>query len=137
MCLRHLTTALSLPLCRDLHGLGLQGTIAPNSIAQLQYLKSLDLSENSLTGSIPAGWNKDGALPSLYTLNLTSNQLAQAPADWGSDGCSALCELRLGKNELNTLPEGWTFVQLQRLELAGNRISGERRECAEDSWASV
>ena len=48
-------------------------------------LQTLNLSGNSLSGTLPAVWGKDSALGSLTTLDLAKNNLSGSiPAEWGT-----------------------------------------------------
>ena len=51
----------------------------------LQVLQTLNLSGNSLSGTLPPVWGKDSALGSLTTLDLAKNNFSGSiPADWGT-----------------------------------------------------
>jgi hypothetical protein len=55
--------------CRNLSSCGLQGTLPPK-LAQLQQLRTLDLSSNQLSGVVPQEWTAAGAFPALESLRL-------------------------------------------------------------------
>ncbi len=97
---------------------GLYGSISP-SLGNLQALKYLNLSANSLTGEIPL---QLASISSLETLDLSSNKLTGLiPPDLGN-----LMELHLHNNKLNgTLPPSLgTSLELWSFDVHGNSISG-------------
>ena len=48
-------------------------------------LQTLNLSGNSLSGTLPAAWGKDSAMGSLVTLDLAKNNFSGSiPAEWGT-----------------------------------------------------
>ena len=50
----------------------------------LPVLHTLDLSGNSLTGTLPGNWGQDSAMSSLVTLDLQKNNFSGSiPASWG------------------------------------------------------
>ncbi|KAF7144056.1 hypothetical protein RHSIM_Rhsim05G0024500 [Rhododendron simsii] len=64
-------------------GLGLSGLIPDTTIGKLEYLEYLDLSNNNITGLPSDFWS----LGSLKSLNLSSNQLSQTlPSNIGNFG---------------------------------------------------
>lgn len=105
--------------------LGLRGTIAPGSLSLLPLVQSIDLSENQLSGAVPADFNQGEALPELASLLLSSNLLTGVPAGWGQGGCSRLQLLRLDGNNLTALPEGLSLPGLETLTVGSNQIGGK------------
>ncbi|GAB4832188.1 Inactive LRR receptor-like serine/threonine-protein kinase bir2 [Ancistrocladus abbreviatus] len=100
----------------------LSGTI-PDSLQYCANLQTLDLSGNSISGSIPSQICK--WLPFLVTLDLSENQLSgQIPPDLGN--CTYLNQLSLSNNRLS----GNIPVQLSNLSrlhlfsVANNHLTG-------------
>jgi Leucine-rich repeat (LRR) protein len=81
-------------LYRDLASQGLKGYIT-DEISHLTDLVSLNLSYNSLTGSLPPGLGQ----PSLATLDLSSNQFTGGIP--GTIGSSKLQTALLNNNQLD------------------------------------
>ncbi|XP_078149922.1 receptor kinase-like protein Xa21 [Carex rostrata] len=107
-------TALSLV------SLSLSGRISP-SLANLTFLKSLNLSDNKFTGNIPA---ELGHLSRLQFLDLNMNNLdGNIPSTLGN--CSNLKFLSLGTNNLQgTIPPQFGFLeQLEELSLFRNNLT--------------
>lgn len=52
----------------------LQGRLS-DSLAQMQHLAQLDLSNNSLSGPLPEAWGQPDSFPELLDLNLNGNAL--------------------------------------------------------------
>lgn len=75
--LRMLTTGALLRVCRDLEGVGLQGSIAPGGWVLPESLELLNLASNTLQGSIPEDWTLPGELTLLV---LHNNSLTGEPA---------------------------------------------------------
>ena len=49
-------------------------------------LQTLDLTGNSLTGTLPGTWGKDSAMSSLTSLGLAKNNFSGTiPAEWGTN----------------------------------------------------
>ncbi|KAL2900292.1 Inactive LRR receptor-like serine/threonine-protein kinase BIR2 [Bienertia sinuspersici] len=95
----------------------------PDSLEYCSSIQTLDLSGNSLTGTIPP--NICSWVPFLVTLDLSSNQLSgQIPPDLGK--CQYLNKLVLSDNRLS----GNIPVQLSNLNrlmdfsISGNKLSG-------------
>ena len=94
----------------------------PAELGSLTNLRRLDLYRNRLTGSIPA---ELGSLPNLEVLWLASNQLTGAiPAELG--GLTNLEVLRLRSNQLTgEIPaELGSLTNLKGLWLASNQLTG-------------
>uniref|UniRef100_A0A7N0TSI9 Protein kinase domain-containing protein n=1 Tax=Kalanchoe fedtschenkoi TaxID=63787 RepID=A0A7N0TSI9_KALFE len=108
--------SLSLP------SISLSGKL-PESLKYCRSLQTLDLSGNSLSGSIPpqiCSW-----LPYLVTLDLSNNRLSGSiPAQIGD--CKFLNTLLLSRNRLTgpIPPELGQLDRLKRLSLAANRLAG-------------
>ncbi|KAJ8637771.1 hypothetical protein MRB53_012038 [Persea americana] len=105
-----------------LPGMELSGEI-PNSLQYCVSMNTLDLSNNALTGAIPAeicDW-----LPYLVTLDLSSNRLSgQIPPELFN--CKFLNTLRLNDNELSgNIPYQLSRLnRLKKLSVANNHLSG-------------
>ena len=96
----------------------------PETWALLRGLKTIDLADNVISGSMPPSW---GFLTSVQVINLSSNNLqGNLPGGWtGMEALVSLaatdCQLsgRLGSARL------WTALRnLQVLRLGGNSLSG-------------
>ncbi|CAK9229105.1 unnamed protein product [Sphagnum troendelagicum] len=131
-------------------GLGLNGSIPDGSIGMLTALKSLDLSNNFLTGGIPADFASltslsilllsnngfNGSLPSdlagltqLKTLDISHNKLESGGTSSAADSLRALQSLRvlnLSNNQFssNNFPFLANCSTLQALDLSANSING-------------
>ncbi|XP_073126881.1 probable inactive receptor kinase At1g27190 [Henckelia pumila] len=109
-------------LSLQLRDFGLVGEI-PDSIQLCRDIQTLDLSSNSLSGTIPSqicSW-----LPYLVTLDLSRNYLiGPIPDDLGK--CSYLNTLILDDNKLNgTIPHQLSNLgRLKKLSVANNDLSG-------------
>ena len=87
-------------------------------------MESLDLSDNRLTGEIPA-W--EGDFYSLRRVDLSGNQLSGEIPSWLS-GSGELRWLDLGGNQLSGEIPAWTdsfLLYLERLVLGDNRLTGQ------------
>ncbi|KAL0450044.1 UNVERIFIED_CONTAM: putative receptor-like protein kinase [Sesamum latifolium] len=96
--------------------------LSVSSIGNLSFLQSLDLSENSLDGSIPP---EIGRLTRLKNLDLSFNSLAGGiPANLS--GCSNLVRISLERNSLQQQIPGelGTLTKLERLYLSKNKLAG-------------
>ena len=94
----------------------------PPALAELEYLRQLDLSDNRLAGSIPAAW---GAMPRLLGINLSRNDLTGAiPPELGS--LPKLQYVALSENRLSgPIPPALSQpVWLQSLLLDNNQLTG-------------
>jgi Leucine-rich repeat (LRR) protein len=99
----------------------LEGSI-PSTLGSCSNLQSLDLSHNSLTGSIPPSLFQ---LRNLTKLLLISNDISGSiPPEIGN--CSSLVRLRLGNNGIaGGIPKTVGDLRsLNFLDLSGNRLSG-------------
>ena len=82
-------------------------------------IAALDLSNNRLIGTLPAGLNK---LLQLTTLTLTSNQLVgTVPAELAQ--LQYLRYLRLNQNQLSYVPQELAPLPLTTFDLSGNKLS--------------
>ncbi|KAL5991719.1 hypothetical protein ACLOJK_012630 [Asimina triloba] len=104
-----------------LPGLGLSGNLSPH-IANLSFLRDLDLRHNSLQGQLPTEF---GNLSQLRNLSLPWNRLSGSiPSSLSS--CSELRQLDLSDNLFQGLipPELGRLQQLEILILARSRLTG-------------
>ena len=93
-------------------------TKIPSEVCQLTALKNLDLSHNQLT-ILP---NVVGQLTALKALNVSDNQLTTLPNELGQ--LTALENLDLSHNELTTLPnEVGQLTALESLNLSWNKLT--------------
>ncbi len=80
---------------------------------------ALDLSDNNLSGSLPAAV---GDLAALEYLNLGSNQITGVPGQIGR--LRQLVSLSIDNNQLTTLPRGFTNLRaLEYLNLDNNQLT--------------
>lgn len=101
----------------DLSGQGLQKM--EQDIFKQTNLKSLNVSNNNLTGALPAEIRQ---LTKLQYLNAADNQMTGVPAEIGQ--LSNLLELNLANNQLTGLPnELGNLKNLKTLNLSGNKVS--------------
>jgi hypothetical protein len=100
---------------------GVSGTI-PEDWSQLQQLRDVRLSGNSLAGTIPSSW---GNMSSLQVLYLWGNALSgRIPSSFG--GLLAMQDIDLSSNALTgTIPDTLSaLVALTNLMLNDNKLSG-------------
>ncbi len=85
-------------------------------------ITGLDLSDNNLSGELPAELE---TLSHLRTLDLSDNRLTgPIPTEW-ADGLDVLLRLNLSDNQLNgEIPAGIGNHHLDTLNLSGNQVSG-------------
>jgi hypothetical protein len=105
----------------DLHDNQLGGPIPPE-VARLDQLVSLDLSRNQFSGSLPPELGQPKAWELVF---LNNNQLSGSlPAAWGN--LAALRHLDLSHNAFTgAIPPEWgELVQLQALRLGYNQLEG-------------
>ncbi|KAJ4808504.1 Leucine-rich repeat transmembrane protein kinase [Rhynchospora pubera] len=96
--------------------------VLPDEIANLTYLRYLDLSRNLFSGTIPPVWS---SLP-VFNLSLQGNRLSGLiPKELGS--MPALKSLQLENNLLEGTipPELGNILTLQRFFITANNITGE------------
>jgi kinase len=98
------------------------GDIPPGLITGMPLLQTLDLSENSISGEIPASI---GSLDSLSMLNLSHNKISgEIPASIGS--MQVLTTLDLSSNSLSgNIPSELGKLNLNFLNLSSNDLSGQ------------
>ncbi|XP_059664542.1 probable leucine-rich repeat receptor-like serine/threonine-protein kinase At3g14840 isoform X2 [Cornus florida] len=104
-----------------LKGQDLAGVL-PKSLAKLQYLTTIDLTRNYLSGTIPPEW----ASTKLEYLSVTVNRLSgPIPAYLGN--ISSLVYMSLEINQFNGTvpPELGKLTNLVNLILSGNNLTGE------------
>ncbi|CAM0904095.1 unnamed protein product [Alopecurus aequalis] len=107
----------------SLSGFGLQGAV-PSPLIYCLSTTTLDLSNNSLSGSIPPAlcdW-----LPFLITLDLSGNRFS-GPIPSELANCHFLNELKLNGNALSgQIPASLSgLVRLSSLDLSNNRLQGQ------------
>ncbi|MFC1702854.1 leucine-rich repeat domain-containing protein [Patescibacteria group bacterium] len=101
----------------DLSGSGLESI--PSYVFDGTGLRELDLSDNELTGALPAEIRH---LRHLRVLDVSGNAMTGVPAEVGQ--LSSLEELDLSDNELTGLPlELGNLNNLRLLDLRGNNVS--------------
>ncbi|MCC6639402.1 leucine-rich repeat domain-containing protein [Candidatus Falkowbacteria bacterium] len=101
----------------DLSGEGL--TQIDESVFEKTYLLELNVSNNNLTGSLPA---EIAQLSKLKVLNASNNAMTGVPAEIGQ--LTNLQVLDLSNNQLTGLPnELGNLKNLQTLNLSGNNYS--------------
>lgn len=94
-------------------------TSVPNYVFQLKSITELNLSNNKLTGALPA---EVGQLKELRILNLSNNQFTGIPAEVGR--LSQLEILDVSNNKITGLPlEIGNLKNLKTLNLKGNNFS--------------
>ena len=108
----------SLPLAElDASRNRLEGVLIPQQVNALPVLKSLDVSNNSLTSVLE---NEATALPSLQVLNIAENRLCNLPA---ASNWIELVTLSAGGNKITDLPTGVTSLKnLRNLDLTHNNL---------------
>ncbi|XP_049931117.1 calmodulin-binding receptor kinase CaMRLK-like [Nymphaea colorata] len=121
---------------------GLSGTVSWMILAGIANLRSVDLSNNSIQGSIPGGfWSKTR----LVHLNLAGNQLGGSIGGEPSDRSlplPVLETLNLSNNRFTAFVSLSSFKSVKILDVSGNRISNnsivaEAFDLAELSTLSV
>lgn len=101
----------------DMQGKGLQEV--PEKVWSMTDLEWLDISHNALRGALPAEIRK---LQQLRTLDASDNLMTGVPAEIGQ--LANLKLLDLSNNQLTGLPyELANLTQLERLDLRGNDVS--------------
>ncbi len=100
----------------------LTGSLSGSGVTGLDAMLDLDLSYNSLTGSIPS--NVDD-LSGLYTLNLSWNDLTgNIPGEL--DSLTRATNINLGGNQLTGSIPAWgaSYASLRHLNFTNNSLSG-------------
>jgi len=93
----------------------------PSELGNMENLETLDLHQNNLNGTIPPFI---GSLSHLLSVRLSSNQLSGTIPDAFSEQ-SNLNELWLANNQISgTVPPSLIGVQLKRLQLNNNNLTG-------------
>ncbi|MBI5456624.1 leucine-rich repeat domain-containing protein [Candidatus Kaiserbacteria bacterium] len=93
----------------------------PKEILSMTQVQELDLSNNNLTGALPAEIRH---LSSLEVLNISNNKMTGLPAELGQ--LSKLRVLNAANNQLTGIPHELGNLQsLEILDLSGNDISAQ------------
>jgi len=109
----------------ELTGMNVKGTI-PMELRALSDLELLDLSENEITGTIPALYHKNIGFQQLTSLHLEENQLhGQLPSDF--QYANKLEDIYLGNNKLTgELPNGiYGLNRLANFNVRNNLLHGQ------------
>jgi serine/threonine protein kinase len=110
----------------DLSSNYLSGDI-PSGFSQLRALEQLSLDQNALSGTLPTLQQSGGAyLPSLTSIDLSSNSLeGTLHAGWSMFG-NTINRINLGSNRLEgSLPESWkNLTELTYLDCSSNSLEG-------------
>ena len=94
-------------------------TEMPKDILSMTHVQQLDLSNNQLTGALPAEIQH---LSNLEVLNISDNKMTGLPAEIGQ--LSKLRILNAANNQLTGIPHELGNLQnLEILDLSGNNIS--------------
>ena len=94
-------------------------TKMPQDILAMTFVQQLDLSNNHLTGALPAEIRH---LSNLQVLNISSNKMTSLPAELGQ--LSKLRILNASNNQFTGIPHELGNLQnLEVLDLSGNDIS--------------
>jgi Leucine-rich repeat (LRR) protein len=107
-------------LVLDLSGKGL--TSLPSEIGNYSYIYELNVSNNSLTGALPAEIRK---MQDLRVLNASHNKLTGIPAEIGQ--LKSLEEADFSYNQIDTMPNEIENIKgnLKVLNLTGNTYTQE------------
>ncbi|KAF8768946.1 hypothetical protein HU200_007086 [Digitaria exilis] len=107
----------------DVSGLNLSGALPPASLARLQQLVHLNLSNNAFNGSFPPPLAR---LRGLRVLDLYNNNLTSATLPLEVTQMPMLRHLHLGGNFFSgeIPPEYGRWPRLQYLAVSGNELSG-------------
>ena len=107
----------------------------PNGISELHALQLLELSNNTLHGTVPTGIR---ALSALKILSLHTNQF-QGQFPWGAVSATGLLALKLGANRFSgTIPESLSALSMLELLLVGNNsLEGALTSIASASLSSL
>ena len=99
----------------------LRGSL-PAALVLLHNLRSIDLSHNALTGTLPMDWNASSLLILSFNHNSFSGQL---PSAWGP-AMPALQAVDISYNQLTgTVPSDWRhWTRLKSLVLSNNQLAG-------------
>ncbi|XP_044467234.1 probable inactive receptor kinase At4g23740 [Mangifera indica] len=106
-----------------LPGIGLRGSIRPNTISRLSALQNLSLRSNSISGSLPSDFSN---LQNLSTLYLQFNDFSgPLPSDFSV--WKSLTVIDLSNNYFNgSIPSSFSnLTHLTSLNLANNSLSGD------------
>lgn len=110
-----------MPALTSVNRSGQNLTKMPDDILTMTNLQQLDLSNNKLSGALPAEIRH---LSNLQVLNISNNQMTGLPAELGQ--LSKLRILNASNNKLTGIPhELGNLQKLELLDLSGNAISQE------------
>ncbi|KDP22183.1 hypothetical protein JCGZ_26014 [Jatropha curcas] len=118
-----------------LPGVGIQGSIPPNTLSRLSAIQILSLRSNGISGSFPSDFSKLGNLTSLY---LRSNNFSgPLPSDFSV--WKNLTVLDLSNNGFNgSIPPSISnLTHLTNLNLAKNSLSGSIPDISVPSLQSI
>lgn len=83
----------------------------PAELSSMPQLQELILSVNALTGVLPAEWGQSTAFPQLFDLQVAATNISGSlPASWGGEGAfQSLQVLYLNNNSrlIGSLPDSW------------------------------
>lgn len=106
-----------------LPGIGIRGSIPPNTLSRLSFLQTLSLRNNGISGVLPSDFTKLRNLTSLY---LHSNRFSgPLPSDFSV--WQNLVVLNLSNNNFNgSIPSSLSnLTHLTTLDLSSNSLSGQ------------
>ncbi|XP_021764940.1 probable inactive receptor kinase At4g23740 [Chenopodium quinoa] len=106
-----------------LPGVGIRGSIPPNTLSRLSFLQTLSLRNNGISGVVPSDFSRLSNLTSLY---LQSNRFS-GPLPLNLSAWHNLVVLNLSNNNFNgSIPLSLSnLTQLTTLDLSSNSFSGQ------------
>ncbi|XP_021293516.1 receptor-like protein 2 [Herrania umbratica] len=108
----------------ELPGNRIEGFTSPDELQKLKHLQRLNLHDNSIENASHLCWGR-GQLPSLYSLDLSNNQLKGYLPEC-LRGALSLTELIVSHNYLQGNISAWlsNMTSLTLLDLSNNQFSG-------------